>query len=119
MDGLAVRLLRIAAVQHCPCARSDAGPTVNSAKKSRFPAVAYYLPMQCNIDSRGKAFRLAAGFVTATMGLGGLSGWFLTEGAPGWIVVVATGVILIGVFAIFEGWSGWCAVRAMGFRTRL
>ena len=32
---------------------------------------------------------------------------------------IGIGACIGGAFAIFEGWSGWCAIRAMGFRTPL
>ncbi|MEM1108182.1 MAG: hypothetical protein AAGH99_05760 [Planctomycetota bacterium] len=73
--------------------------------------------MQCNIDAKGKAFRLVGGFfhllaamVLATLLLTGV----LT---PVWCWAIVAGVAVGGAFMVFEGWSGWCVVRAMGFKT--
>lgn len=73
--------------------------------------------MQCNIDSKGKAVRLiyglimiAAALVLAGLVLMGLfSGW--------WLWLLAGGLFLAGAFGVFEARAGWCAVRAMGFKT--
>jgi hypothetical protein len=77
--------------------------------------------MQCNIDSKGKAVRLAAGIaclVIATMvGAMALAGVFDSGAKIGFIVA---GLLLVsGAFMVFEGWSGWCVVRAMGFKTKI
>ena len=71
--------------------------------------------MQCNIDSKGKAVRLLLGLAVLLAGVlllvfGGTDGIFLGIGI---------GCLIGGAFATFEGWSGWCAVRAMGFKTPL
>ncbi len=78
--------------------------------------------MQCNIDKRGRALRTTMGSITSFIGLGllataylaGLPGWTLGAGWPFWTGVVC---VLSGGFMIFEGLNGWCAVRAMGFKT--
>ena len=71
--------------------------------------------MKCNIDARGKALRLLVGLAFLAAGVlllvfGGTEGIFLGIGI---------GCLAGGAFSTFEGWSGWCAVRAMGFRTPL
>ena len=74
--------------------------------------------MQCNIDAKGKAVRLiygllmiAAGAVVAGLGLAGVvGGW--------WVWAAAGALVLLGAFSVFEARAGWCAVRAMGFKTR-
>jgi hypothetical protein len=72
--------------------------------------------MQCNIDAKGKAVRLVIGSVVEMVGwtLGIL--WFVGA-VPGWAGAIGLGAILGGSFAIFEGIAGWCAIRALGFRT--
>ena len=74
---------------------------------------------ECNIDARGKTYRLKLGF----MGL--VAGFVLAIvcyfagidwGIP-WLIPL--GIIGGGMFAIFEAWTGWCAVRALGFQTPL
>lgn len=74
--------------------------------------------MQCNIDAKGKAFRLIYGLLMigaallfAGLGLYGvLTGW--------WVWAAAGFLALAGAFGVFEARAGWCAVRAMGFKTR-
>jgi len=78
--------------------------------------------MQCNIDARGKAFRLISGVVLAIVGLIAI-GLHAFDMLPiDWSMLglgFGVGLVLTGAFCIFEGWAGWCAVRAMGFKTRL
>lgn len=73
--------------------------------------------MQCNIDAKGKSIRLMGGFlnlfiaaVLAALVLAGV----LTQA---WWWFVVGGVALGGAFMVFEARSGWCVVRAMGFKT--
>ncbi|MCC7191419.1 MAG: hypothetical protein IT444_01445 [Phycisphaeraceae bacterium] len=73
--------------------------------------------MQCNINSRGKALRLVSGLVITLLGIvlltlliaGVLTGWVFWT-----ICVLALGA---GIFQIYEGWAGWCVLRAIGFKT--
>jgi hypothetical protein len=74
--------------------------------------------MQCNIDARGKAVRLIYGIIGVTVGIVLLLAWALPRG--GWVAWTVTGVtVAAGAFSIFEARAGWCAVRAMGFKTRI
>lgn len=74
--------------------------------------------MECNIDAAGKKLRfiyglimLAAAAVVAVLaGLSVLTGW--------WPWAVALALALMGGFGVFEARAGWCAVRAMGFKTK-
>lgn len=70
----------------------------------------------CNIDARGKALRLVGGFITlgvaAVLTVVVLLGWL----GPGWWIAVG-GAVAGGAFQLYEGWSGWCALRAMGIKT--
>ena len=75
--------------------------------------------MQCNIDARGKAVRLVAGICCV---LAGILLLILNQSsiAAGPIWLIASIVLMaMGAFAIYEAWAGWCALRAMGFRTRV
>ena len=74
--------------------------------------------MQCNIDAKGKALRLTYGLgLLVIAGLvAGLWGYLADGGTFAWTVSAALAVS--GAFMIFEGWAGWCVVRAMGFRTK-
>lgn len=73
--------------------------------------------MHCNLDAKGKALRLIAGMIVCLLGLAVLGlGWF--EVIP-WSAAAWWGGFAVagGLFMVFEGWSGWCVVRAMGFKT--
>lgn len=73
--------------------------------------------MQCNIDSKGKALRLGLGaaqlVVAAVFAALILAG--VTPGGVWWWLV--GGLAVGGAFCVYEGWNGWCAVRAMGLKT--
>lgn len=75
--------------------------------------------MQCNIDARGKAVRLVFGLV------GLLASAFVAALAIAGVTPLEIGLIVAlllaigGAFGVFEGWKGWCVLRAMGFRTPL
>lgn len=73
--------------------------------------------MQCNIDAHGKAIRLKIGLfsLAAAAALAGVCFAGLLQG-PWWWCLIA-GAAAGGSFAVFEARAGWCAVRAMGFKT--
>lgn len=71
--------------------------------------------MQCNIDAKGRAVRLAIGLVTLLAGIIVL--WAAGDTGAG--LGVGLGCLGGGAFAVFEGWKGWCAVRALGFKTKI
>ena len=75
--------------------------------------------MQCNIDARGRAVRLVAGLLTTLIGmtLASLLLAGVLAGMAWWIVTVAA--LAAGGFQTYEGWAGWCVLRAMGWRTPL
>ncbi len=76
------------------------------------------MPLTCNIDARGKRVRLLAGIGFMVAGVVLALVWAMrSESALGWIVAGA--MFVVGGFSIFEARAGWCAVRAMGFRTRV
>ena len=76
------------------------------------------MPLQCNIDSRGRAARLIYGLVLLAAGVAMLLLWAIPRGTTtSWVVTAAA--ILGGAFAVFEARAGWCVVRAMGFKTPL
>ena len=71
----------------------------------------------CNLDSRGRGIRLGIGLVTLAVAVA-LAALLLTgliENLYLWFAVL--GCLIGGGFAVYEGWSGWCALRAMGVRT--
>jgi hypothetical protein len=76
------------------------------------------MALTCNIDSRGKRARLINGIILLLIGV--LLAVFLAWPygmAILWIISAAC--VLIGGFCIFEARAGWCAMRAMGFKTPL
>ncbi len=73
--------------------------------------------MQCNIDRRGRAARILTGAAVEAAGLGLLTWWYFQ--GPAWTPWVGMGCVVGGNFAMIEGALGWCAIRAMGFRTPL
>jgi len=74
------------------------------------------MPLQCNIDARGKRLRFINGGVLTLVGI--LLTLFWAIPAGGWVAwVVSLVVLLSGAFVLFEARAGWCAVRAMGFKT--
>ena len=76
------------------------------------------MPMQCNIDSKGKALRLIYGFLLIIAGLLLAFFWALPADRA-WPWIVAVSLTASGAFAVFEGWAGWCVLRALGLKTPL
>lgn len=72
--------------------------------------------MQCNIDAKGKAVRLVMGLLSL-IGAIVLAGLILALDLSAGLWFAVAGAAIGGGFAVFEGWSGWCVVRAMGFKT--
>jgi hypothetical protein len=76
------------------------------------------MPLQCNIDSKGKAIRMVYGIVCVVVGIALMFLW--ARPAGGWVAWAVSLLLLLGGgFAIFESRAGWCAIRAMGFKTPL
>ena len=72
----------------------------------------------CNIDARGKRIRLVGGFIT--LGVAIIFMLLTALGViPYWGWYVGFGCLGGAIFQIIEGWSGWCAFRAMGFKTKV
>lgn len=73
----------------------------------------------CNIDAKGKRFRLLSGWVISILSLILLVICLVwdAEQTPWWLWAIILGALASGGFQIYEGWAGWCAVRAMGFKT--
>ena len=73
--------------------------------------------MQCNIDARGKMVRLIGGLLclvlAAVLAILAVAGAIHTPWV--WLAVAAAGAG--GAFQVFEARAGWCALRAMGWRT--
>jgi hypothetical protein len=75
--------------------------------------------MQCNIDARGRRARILSGLACCGMALilAGIA-YFRFE-ILSWLGAIALGLLAGGIFQIFEGKKGWCAVRAAGIKTRI
>jgi hypothetical protein len=80
--------------------------------------MAFAMPLQCNIDARGKVARLVWGLLLLVVGVVLLFIWALRAGSIlSWVITVVC--LAGGLFAILEARAGWCVVRAMGIKTPL
>jgi hypothetical protein len=78
------------------------------------------LGLTCNIDRRGQRARAAVGVVLLVAS--GVAFYLAAtrSGTPSTVsLVVGISLVVGGLFCLFEAANGWCAVRAMGFRTKL
>tara|TARA_S200000501_G_scaffold69418_1_gene61397 strand:- start:8100 stop:8306 length:207 start_codon:yes stop_codon:yes gene_type:complete len=65
----------------------------------------------------GKAVRLRLGILAVIAG-GLISvGFILLNFNFGVEWIIPLGIIAGGAFSMFEGWAGWCVVRAIGIKT--
>ncbi len=83
----------------------------------------------CNIDRRGRSIRTIAGAITLLAGVALLAAPMFLGGEPDGaeapdaanrdaaFLVGGIAACCGGAFMLFEGLVGWCAVRAMGFKT--
>jgi len=73
--------------------------------------------LACNIDAKGKAVRLRLGLIELALAVVVAVASGLVRSPIGWGL---SGILtLAGLFSIFEARAGWCALRALGFRTRV
>ena len=76
------------------------------------------MALTCNIDAKGKVVRLIYGIILLLAGAALTIWWAWGSGSVlRWCIAGAC--IAMGAFAIFEARAGWCAIRAMGFKTRM
>ena len=76
------------------------------------------MALACNIDAAGRVVRFRSGLILLSVAIVVSLAWALPTGSTlGWIVSAALGAA--GAFSLFEARAGWCAVRAIGFRTRV
>jgi hypothetical protein len=77
------------------------------------------MAFECNIEARGKAHRMKLGFrlVIISIILAALTFFDILPSTLGWVLV--GGSFAGGAFTIWESRMGWCAIRAMGFKTRI
>jgi hypothetical protein len=74
--------------------------------------------MQCNIGTIGRRVRVFSGLTFCVVALILATIGFLRAGIISWIGIIAAAILAIGIFQIFEGVIGWCAVRALGIKTK-
>lgn len=73
--------------------------------------------MQCNIDARGRRLRLISGTLCCIAAvLLGVLAFALHSGFWG-LLIGGMALLAGGLFQIYEARKGWCAIRAMGFKT--
>ena len=97
----------------------SAPPIATNRSRARFLEARCYnppMPLQCNIDSRGKLARLIYGILMIALGILLIALWALPQGET-WKWIVSISCVVGGAFGVFEARAGWCAVRAMGFKT--
>lgn len=71
----------------------------------------------CNIDQSGRVLRF---FIGVILFFGGSLIFMLALPGGGlWWRLFQAAVMLLGIFMMFEGAMGWCALRALGVKTRL
>lgn len=77
------------------------------------------MALECNIDERGIRFRRRLGLILVGIGLAIAGLLLMIDTAYGFTWLGSVGFILGGAFCLFEAQMGWCAVRALGFRTKI
>ncbi len=75
------------------------------------------MTIACNIDRRGIELRRNVGIVLALGAVALAIGAFLSPWT--WLWWPAVGFCIGGAVLIFEASTGWCMLRAMGFKTRI
>jgi hypothetical protein len=72
--------------------------------------------MQCNIDAKGRAVRRRGGILSCLLGVAFacLAFWQPLRAAG---LTAGLLMIALGLSQLFEARKGWCAIRAMGFKT--
>ncbi len=73
----------------------------------------------CNIDQRGMRFRSRMGTIVLGIGLFIGASFLLIDINQSFLWLLPAGLIAGGAFSIFESRIGWCAVRALGIRTKI
>ena len=75
------------------------------------------MKLACNIDHRGRKARLVTGAIVDVCGSAGIIAGVLRDSTG--IFIIGILLFMAGSFMIFEGARGWCALRALGIKTRL
>lgn len=69
-----------------------------------------------NIGKTGRRIRIIGGIIVIAAGV--VSCWFSWDMSRTAALLVAGGGAVCGGFMIFEGMMGWCALRALGMKTK-
>ena len=75
------------------------------------------MPFTCNINARGKLVRQYTAIVFFALALG--VGIWARVAHIKWLWIVVGVLAFIGGFCQFEAAMGWCAIRAMGLKTKI
>ena len=76
-----------------------------------------YMQMTCNIDAKGKLFRLVTGIISCSFGIILfilISTNVITSSV---YLLPALGSVIGGLFAVWEARAGWCIARSLGIKT--
>ena len=75
------------------------------------------MALECNIEARGKFVRLVFGAfaIIRSLPVVALTLYGVVDTRIGWSLAVMAWAG--GGLCIFEGWSGFCVARGLGFRT--
>lgn len=74
------------------------------------------MALVCNIDPYGRTLRYRIGFTL--LGLGVLTGAVAARFGSKAGLVLGGLLVAGGLFSLFEANRGWCAARALGFKTK-
>jgi hypothetical protein len=75
------------------------------------------MPLQCNIDAKGRRARLIFGLIVLSVALLYTILSLIMGFASGTTWLLAGILAVGGVFNLLQAKLGWCAVRAMGIKT--
>lgn len=75
------------------------------------------MPLQCNIDAKGRRARLIFGVVVLVIALVYSILSIVLDFASGTTWLLAGVLAVGGVFNVLQAKLGWCVVRAMGIKT--
>ena len=75
--------------------------------------------MICNIDAKGRRVRAISGFACLIAGIALILAAIIWHVMVTPLIFSGAAIALCGAFQIFESRKGWCALRAMGMKTRL
>ena len=75
------------------------------------------MQLACNIDAKGKLFRLIIGILSCSFGITLFILINTNVVTSSVYLLPALGSIFGGLFAVWEARAGWCLVRSLGIKT--